>query len=45
MKKKVFRERRVEELAKELGESFKPVIEKIVESKKFAKPRRVKKGE
>jgi hypothetical protein len=45
MKKALLREYLLERESKKVGEAFQPVIEKVVESKKFAKPRRVKKGE
>lgn len=42
MKKKVFRERYIKKEIKELTDALKPVMEKIVESKKYAKPRLAK---
>lgn len=45
MKKAVLREYLLKRDAEKLGKAFAPVIEKVVESKKLTKPRRVKKGE
>ena len=46
MKKAVLREYILKREAKKLGESMKPIMELVVEGKKYAKPRRVKqKGE